>query len=65
MRHEGMPALDVSTLVVAFFGFIGNLGAASGFVWVMMQMQGVKGFLHLTAATNQITMDCKDARIKR
>jgi hypothetical protein len=30
MRHEGMPALDVSALVVAFFGFIGNLEAASG-----------------------------------
>lgn len=30
MRHEGMPALNVSALVVAFFGFIGNLEAASG-----------------------------------
>ena len=30
MRHEGMPAFDVSALVVAFFGFVGNLEAASG-----------------------------------
>ena len=28
MRHEGMPALDINALVVAFFGFIGNLEAA-------------------------------------
>ena len=30
MRHEGMTAFDVSALVVAFFGFIGNLETASG-----------------------------------
>jgi hypothetical protein len=30
MRHEGMPALNVSALVVAFFGFVGNLEAAAG-----------------------------------
>lgn len=29
MRHERMPALDISTLVVSFFGFAGNLKATA------------------------------------
>ena len=29
MRYEGMPTFDVSALVVALFGFIGNLKATT------------------------------------
>ncbi|MNI58994.1 hypothetical protein D3C73_1141310 [compost metagenome] len=50
MRHEGMPALDVGALVVAFFSFVGNLKAtagtraahALGVVWEMTQRTGRK-----------------------
>lgn len=29
MRHERMPALNIGTLVVSFFGFTGNLKATA------------------------------------